>query len=153
MLFCGNEGIDGERKAVRHAMLVENLQQLYTDVFNDWMVANEPAAEELRWLACAIDRYLRTRMKSSQFNFVDALPLSATGIAVSDEPSPSSKDWRSRQGEFAKNPATANLVRDLAFAYFVRISFQTHSGLVEHIIQSARRISGTRGERPSWQTA
>jgi hypothetical protein len=33
MLFCGNEGLDGERKAMRHAMIVENLQQLYTDFF------------------------------------------------------------------------------------------------------------------------
>jgi hypothetical protein len=51
MLFCGNEGLDGERRALRHAMLVENLQQLYTDVFNDWIVANEPAAEELRMVS------------------------------------------------------------------------------------------------------
>ena len=56
MLFCGNEGLDGERKAIRHAMIVENLQQLYTDVFSDWIVANEQAAEELRWRAAAIDR-------------------------------------------------------------------------------------------------
>jgi len=28
MLFCGDEGMDGERKAIRHAMIVENLQQL-----------------------------------------------------------------------------------------------------------------------------
>ena len=44
MLFCGNEGLDGERKAIRHALIVENLQQLYTDIFNDWIVANEEAA-------------------------------------------------------------------------------------------------------------
>jgi hypothetical protein len=55
MLFCGNEGLDGERKAIRHAMIVENLQQLYTDIFSDWTVANEQAAEELRWRAAAID--------------------------------------------------------------------------------------------------
>jgi|SRR5208337_1377242 len=59
MLFCGNEGLDGERKAIRHAMIVENMQQLYTDVFNDWIVENEEAAEELRWRAAAIDRYLK----------------------------------------------------------------------------------------------
>ncbi len=53
-------------------MLVEILQQLYTAFFSDWIVANEPAAEELRWLDCAIARYLQTRMKSLQFNFVDA---------------------------------------------------------------------------------
>jgi hypothetical protein len=28
-------------------MIVENLQQLYTDVFNDWIVENEQVAEEL----------------------------------------------------------------------------------------------------------
>jgi hypothetical protein len=71
MLFCGNEGLDGERKAIRHTMIVENLQQLYTDIFNDWIVANEEAAEELRWRAAAIDRYLK-RLRRSQLNFVDA---------------------------------------------------------------------------------
>jgi hypothetical protein len=30
MLFCGNEDLDAERRALRHAMIVENLQQLYT---------------------------------------------------------------------------------------------------------------------------
>jgi hypothetical protein len=30
MLLCGNEELDSERKAIRHAMIVENLQQLYT---------------------------------------------------------------------------------------------------------------------------
>src|ERR1700747_2070920 len=48
MLFCGNEGLDGERKAIRHAMIVENLQQLYTAVYNDWVLENEQAAEKLR---------------------------------------------------------------------------------------------------------
>ena len=72
MLFCGNDGLDGERKAIRHAMIVENLQQLYTDVFNDWIVANEQAGEKLRWRAAAIDRYLKVRLRGSQFNFVDA---------------------------------------------------------------------------------
>src|SRR5271166_127154 len=59
MLFCGNDGLDGERKAIRHAMIVENLQQLYTDVFSDWIVVNEQPAEELHWRAAATDRYLK----------------------------------------------------------------------------------------------
>jgi CRISPR-associated protein Cas7 len=46
MLFCGNEGLDGERQAIRHAMIVENLQQLYTDVYNDWVLENEQAARK-----------------------------------------------------------------------------------------------------------
>jgi type IV secretory pathway VirB4 component len=36
--------------------------------------------------------------------------------------------------EFAKNPATANLVRDLAFAYFRPEQFPIHSALVEHLL-------------------
>ena len=72
MLFCGNEGLDGERKAMRHALIVENLQQLYTDIFNDWIVENEQVAEELRWRATAIDRYLKLRLRGSQLNFIDA---------------------------------------------------------------------------------
>src|ERR1700751_6492870 len=63
MLFCGNEGLDGERKAIRHAMIVENLQQLYTDVFNDWGVAHEEAAEEVRRRAAALDQYLKLKLK------------------------------------------------------------------------------------------
>jgi hypothetical protein len=140
MLFCGDEGIDGERKAVRHAMLVENLQQLYTDVFNDWIVANEPAAEELRWLACAIDRYLRSRMKSSQFNFVDAFTAFRDWESRSPDEAQSFIQGLEEQAvaEFAKNPATANLVRDLAFAYFRPDQFPTHSGLVEQLLYSPR---------------
>ena len=72
MLFLGDDGLDGERKALRHAMIVENLQQLYTDVFRDWIMSDEQAGEELRWRACAIEKYLRVRMRGSQFNFSDA---------------------------------------------------------------------------------
>jgi hypothetical protein len=70
MLFCGNEGLDGERKAMRHASRTCNN---FTPIFsNDWIVANEQAAEDLRWRAAAIDRYLKVRMRASHSNFVDA---------------------------------------------------------------------------------
>jgi hypothetical protein len=140
MLFCGNEALDGERRALRHAMLVENVQQLYTDVFNDWIVANEPAAEELRWLACAIDRYLRTRSKSSQLNFVDAFAVFRDWEARCPDEAQSFIQGLGEQAvaEFAKNPATANLVRDLAFAYFRPEQFPTHSGFVEQLLYSPR---------------
>jgi type IV secretory pathway VirB4 component len=36
--------------------------------------------------------------------------------------------------EFAKNPATANLVRDLAFAYFRPEQFPPHSALIEQFL-------------------
>ena len=136
MLFCGYEGLDGERRALRHAMLVENLQQLYTDVFNDWIVANEHAAEELRWLACAIAQYLQTRMKGSQLNFVDAFAAFRDWEARCPDEAQSFVQGLGEQAvaEFAKNPATANLVRDLAFASFRPDQFPTHSGLVEQLL-------------------
>ena len=132
MHFCGNEELDGERKALRNALIVENLQQLYTDAFHDWIIANEQAAEELRWRACAVDRYLRTKLKSPHLNFVDAF------AAFRDWEAQSPDDARSfiqelgeeAVAEFARNPATASLVRDLAFAYFRPEQFPTHCALV-----------------------
>ncbi|MBV9489688.1 MAG: hypothetical protein JO069_08195, partial [Verrucomicrobia bacterium] len=140
LLFTGYEGLDGERKALRNALLVDSLQQLYSDVFHDWTVENESAAEELRWRACAIDRFLRTRLKGSQSNFVDAFAAF--------------RDWESQApdeahafiagleeeavSEFAKGPATARYVRDLAFAYLRPEQYPTHSALVEQLLYGPR---------------
>ena len=140
MLFCGNEGLDGERKAIRHAMIVENLQQLYTDVFQDWIVANEQAAEELRWRATAIDRYLKLKLPGSQLNFVDAFAAfrdwerqnpEAAANFIQELP-------EATVAEFAKNPGTANFVRDLAFAYFRPEQFPSHSALIEQLLFNPR---------------
>jgi hypothetical protein len=110
MLFCGNEGLDGERKAMRHAMIVENLQQLYTDIFNDWIVENEQVAEELRWRATAIDRYLKLRLRGSQLNFIDAFAAFRDWeLQHPDEASNFMQELSEEAvAEFAKNPSTAN---------------------------------------------
>ena len=53
--------------------------------------------------------------------------------------------------EFAKSPATANLVRDLAFAYFRREQFPTHSaaeGLTAGIYKQLRRSDRTADGQP-----
>jgi hypothetical protein len=136
MLFCGNEGLDGERRTLRHAMIVENLQQLYTDVFNDWSTANEEAAEELRWRATAIDRYLRLKMRGSQFSFLEAFAQFRDWESTnSDEASEFIRQAGENEvAEFAKNRGTANYVRDLAFAYFRPDQFPTHSALVEQLL-------------------
>jgi hypothetical protein len=136
MLFCGNDGLDGERKAVRHAMIVENLQQLYTDIFSDWSVANEQAAEELRWRATAIDRYLRLRLRGSQFNFVDAFAAFRDWEVQNPEEAAKFAQGLDEEGvaEFTKNPGSANLVRDLAFAYLRPEQFPSHSALSEQLL-------------------
>ena len=140
LLLCGSEGLDSERRVLRNALIVENLQQLYTDVFNDWVIANEAAAGEVRWLACALDRYLKTRLKPAQSNFVDAFV--------------SFRDWQMTDpdaagaflgeldeetvAEFSRAPASAALVRDLAFAYIKPEEFPTHSALIEQLLYSSR---------------
>jgi len=154
MLFCGNDGLDGERKAIRHAMIVENLQQLSTDVFSDWIIANERAAEELRWRAAAIDRFLKLRLRGSQFNFIDAFAAFRDWEAENpDEASEFIQDLEEEEvTEFAKNPATANIVRDLAFAYFRPAQFPSHSALIEQLLYNPRGGMRER-EECDWQAA
>jgi hypothetical protein len=154
MLFCGNDGLDGERKAIRHAMIVENLQQLYTDVFCDWIIANERAAEELRWRAVAIDRFLKLRLRGSQFNFIDAFAAFRDWETENpDEASEFIQDLEEEAvTEFAKNPATANIVRDLAFAYFRPAQFPSHSALIEQLLYNPRGGMRER-EECDWQAA
>src|SRR5262245_26873075 len=75
-------------------------------------------------------------MRRSRLNFVDAF----TAFREWEEQKPDdvahfidSLDEAS-VAEFAKNPSTANLVRDLAFAYLRPEQFPTHSALVEQIL-------------------
>jgi hypothetical protein len=125
---------------IRHAMIVESLQQLYTDSFTDWSVANEGAAEELRWLACAIDKYLRTRMKGSHFGFDDAFAAFRDWQQRNPDEANSFVEELGEQTvtEFAKNRATERLVRDLAFAGLSSGQFPTHSALVEQLLYNPR---------------
>jgi len=136
LLFCGGDDRDAERRALRQAMIVENLQQLYTDVFNDWIVANEETAEELRWRAFAIEKYRTLRMRGSQWNFVDAFTVFRDWEEQKPDDAAQFTDSlvEADVTEFAKNPSTANLVRDLAFAYLRPEQFPTHSALVEQIL-------------------
>jgi hypothetical protein len=140
MLFCGNEGLDGERKAIRHALIVENLQQLYTDIFNDWIVANEQAAEELRWRAAAIGRYHKQKMKGAQPNFLEGFAAFRDWeIQYPDEATNFLQELSEEAVvEFAKDPSTTNYVRDLTFAYFRPEQFPSHSALIEQLLFNPR---------------
>ena len=87
-------------------------------------------------------------MRGTQFNFVDAFAAF--------------KDWEAQnpseaeefiQGlgeetvtEFSKNQATANYIRDLAFAYFRPEQFPAHSALVEQLLYNPRAGSKEREE-------
>ena len=121
-------------------MLFRSLQQLYTDVFNDWILANEEAAEELQWRAFAIEKFRSVQMRGSQLNFVDAFVAFRDWEKSKPEEVAQFIDSLDEEdvAEFTKSPTTANLVRDLAFAYFRREQFPTHSALVEQILYNQR---------------
>jgi hypothetical protein len=121
-------------------MIVENLQQLYTDVFNDWILANEEAAEELRWRAFAIEKFRNVQTRGSQLNFVDAFAAFRDWEESKPDDVAQFIDSLDEESvaEFAKSPSTANLVRDLAFAYLRREQFPTHSALVDQILYNQR---------------
>ena len=83
-----------------------------------------------------IDRYIKLRLHGSQFNFVDAFAAFRDWeIQNPDEASEFTQGLEKEAvTEFAKNPITANLVRDLAFAYFRPEQFPSHSALIEQLL-------------------
>jgi hypothetical protein len=139
MLFCGERDYEGEEKILRHSMIVEKLQELYTDVYQDWVSGHEKFAEELRWRAYAIYRYLSQRIKNG--TFLDAF------VAM--------RDWEMQNREeaqafimeageeeiaqFTQAVATRHMARDLAFAYLRPEEFPTHSALTEMFLLTNKR--------------
>ncbi len=87
-----------------------------------------------------IDRYIKLRLHGSQFNFVDAFAAFRDWeIQNPDEASEFTQGLEKEAvTEFAKNPITANLVRDLAFAYFRPEQFPSHSALIEQLLYNPR---------------
>ena len=138
-LFCGNDGLDGERKAIRHATIVENLQQLYTDVFSDWIVANEQA-EELRWRAVAIDRYLKLRLRGHNSTSWTRSPHSATGRYRIRKRRPSSpKAWKKRRSpNLQRIPLQRIWSAIWLLPNFVRSNPPSHSALIEQRLYNPR---------------
>ncbi len=98
-------------------------------------VANEEAAEELRWRAAAIDRYLK-RLRGSQLNFVDAFAAFRDWERQNPDEASKFLEELSEEAvaEFAKNPSTTKFVRDLAFAYFRPEQFPSRSALIEQLL-------------------
>jgi len=79
-------------------------------------------------------------MRGSQLNFVDAFVAFRDWEKSKPEEVAQFIDSLDEEdvAEFTKSPTTANLVRDLAFAYFRREQFPTHSALVEQILYNQR---------------
>jgi hypothetical protein len=139
MLFCGDRDYESEEKILRKSMIVEKLQELYSDLYQDWVSGNENFAQELRWRAYAIYRYLTQRMKNG--SFLEAF------VALRDwelqEPDEAQNFIRQAKEDeiahFVQAVATRHLARDLAFAYFRPQDFPTHSALTELFLLTNKR--------------
>jgi hypothetical protein len=105
--------------------------------------------ELLRWRAFAIEKYRNMRMRGSQLNFVDAFTVFRDWEEQKPDDAAQFIDSREegKASEFAKSPSTANLVRDLAFAYLRPEQFPTHGALVEQILYN--QSGGTREREES----
>lgn len=142
MLFCGGTGqMDGEEHVLRHALIVGELQRLYTDAYNDWAVAHPEAAEEMRWRACALYRYLNTKMKGAHNTFLDAfVRFRDWEIQSPDEAQAFILDASDEEvANFSQGQATRNYSRDLVFASFHAEDFPTHSALMEMFLSNNKR--------------
>ena len=141
MLFCGEAHVEGEEAVLRHSLIVEQLQRLYTDTYEDWAVGHPEAAEELRWRAYAIYRYLNTKMKGAHNTFLDAfVRLRDWEMQSPDEAqefivTASDEDV----ANFSQGQATRSYTRDLVFAYFHPKDFPTHSALMEMFLVNNKR--------------
>ena len=139
MLFCGDRDYEGEEKVLRKSMIVEKLQELYSDVYQDWVSGNGHFAQELRWRAYAIYRYLTQRMKNG--SFLEAfVALRDWEMQNPDEAQDFIRQAKEEEiAQFVQAVATRNLARDLAFAYFRPNEFPTHSSLTELFLLTNKR--------------
>jgi type IV secretion system protein TrbE len=140
LLMCGDKELRSEQAKERQALLVESLQQLYWDVFRDWQMENQEAAEELRWRAFALHRYRETRARKRHGDFTEAfVELRDWELRDPDGAHAFIREARAQDvAEFSQHHLSRNYVRDLAYAYFRPEQYPTHSSLVEALEYSDR---------------
>ena len=143
------EGSDRERMALRQSILVEAMQQLYSDWYQDWRYENEELAREIDRRACGIRRYYKERMRGGDRTLLDAF------VEL--------REWEDRDPEearhylhsipeeeivrFVSDPDTAKAGRDLAFAYIETERIPVHSALVDALRYDKIGSVETRVER------
>jgi hypothetical protein len=110
---------DEDKQSQRNAQISQYINQLYDDIFTDWMRKNAELQPSIARHACAIERFRTSRMA------LGATPLEAFADL---------RDWRltnpdeaecfvngideNEVSRFAKDPETSRHCRNVAFAYF-----------------------------------
>jgi len=123
---------DEEKQMLRQAQIAKYLNQLYDDVYHDWSRKHPGCAETVARKAFGLAKFRKERMRTGAAGldaFVDfrdwenTNPDEAQAFLAATDTGDVLK--------FAKSPATAREVRNLAFAQFKRDEFPTHRMLQE----------------------
>ena len=143
------EGGDRERMAVRQSLLIDALQQLYTDCYQDWRLENEDRAREIDRRAYAVRRLYKERMQGGENTLLDAFVELREWEA---DPSGDAQEFIAQASEedithFLNHPDTVRNGRDLVFAYFPAEAYPQHSALVEALLYDKIGSPDTRSER------
>jgi len=128
---------DEDRRNLRTSQIIQYIDQLYTDIYEDWARANSELHEEAIRKAIFVRRY-RERFLPPGSTVAEAftefrnLLLRADERILEELNSISEKDV----SEFLSESDSAKLVRDMAFSYFSPEQYPTHSTLVELMLTS-----------------
>ncbi len=120
-----------EQLALRQAQLTQYLHQLYRDAFLDWARRRPDRANEVRRLACGVQRW-RERMPAGATPLDAFLDLRDRRAAKEDAALACMAELTDEAvTQFAQDPATERLVSQTGCASFSPEDFPTHSALVE----------------------
>ena len=123
---------DEEKQLYRQAQITRYLNQLYEDVYQDWLNQYPEAAAQVARHAYALWRYKRERMAVGSTGLDAFVDFRDWQKSHADEAQAFLMQYD--EGEvlrFAKSSETAREVRNLAFSTFRRDQFPTHRMLQE----------------------
>ncbi|MFZ2654528.1 MAG: hypothetical protein WAX69_06390 [Victivallales bacterium] len=140
--MAGTAG-DEDRQNLRTSQIMQYIDQLYTDVYEDWTRANAGLHQEIVRKAICVKIYKETVLPPGStvidaFSEVRNLLLKGDGQILEELHNISEKEIT----EFLSEPSSAKLVRDMAFSYFKPEQYPTHSVLVELMLTSPFRQHG-----------
>jgi hypothetical protein len=125
-------GAGGDTAVIRESMIGEYLHSLYSDAFEDWRTRNETTYLRVCRIATLMDRTLERRNRPSE----TLMDVHNEFREIERAKPAKFEEMLAEIGEdeaiaFSKDLHKSQQVMNLAFAYFERTDFPTHSALVE----------------------
>ncbi len=134
---------DEDRQNLRTSQIMQYIDQLYTDIYEDWTRANAGLQEEIARKAICVKKY-KENVLSPGSTVIDAFTEVRNLLEKGDSRILEGFHGISEKEitEFLSEPMSAKLVRDMAFSYFRPEQYPTHSILVELMLTSPFRQHG-----------